>query len=147
MGMTILPLIPHSWGGVDQGPGQRPPCQGWIEILREKRIKWHRPLFKDLTLNLSVAIVLEVKWPELGHSASPISKGSWVVWPLFWEAVFPRHMQIFYAEQRENRHWECASNLCHRHVPFHKSHFCLDKRVPHSLLSEVSLEIRQCCQL
>lgn len=91
MGKTSSPwFTPHLTGG-----GASVPIEGGTLLLglnsdaKGKGSEWHFPLSKDLTWNLTMAILLKMKSPEPKHSASSIGQGSWEVWPLFWEAMWP----------------------------------------------------------
>lgn len=70
-----------------------------------KGSEWHFTLSNDLTLNLTMALLLKMKSPEPNHSASSIGQGSWEMWPLFWEAMWPTQ-RFFHSAKEENRYWE-----------------------------------------
>lgn len=69
-----------------------------------KGSEWHFTLSKDLTLNLTMALLLKISH-QANHSASSIGQGSWEMWPLFWEAMWPTQ-RFFHSAKEENRYWE-----------------------------------------
>ena len=136
MGITPSPwFTPHLTGG-----GASVPSEGGTLFLglnsdaKRKGSEWHLPLSKVLTLNLTMALLLKMKSPEPKHSASSIGQGSWEVWPLFWEAMWPT--QIFFTLQRKRIDIGSKLTISATDTCLFTNHFCLDKWVLHNLLSE-----------